>query len=83
MQKDGLGQLVVSSSLSHHLWQLREDLEQLREGRKASFLAEALFQLPQSQHTAVSKPSASSKRGQSPGREASRVSVQGRSQNAR
>lgn len=67
MQKDGLDQLMVFCSLSHHLWKLREELRKQREGTSA-FLAEALLQIPKSQGTGQSETKPSSKRGWSPRR---------------
>ncbi|KAJ7421385.1 hypothetical protein BTVI_18564 [Pitangus sulphuratus] len=52
MQKDGLD--MVSSSFSHHLWNLEEELKQQREG-KSAFLAEALLQIAKNQCTAQSE----------------------------
>lgn len=46
MQKGGLDQLMVSSSLSHHLWKPRKELKQQREEGKSAFLAEAVLQFP-------------------------------------
>lgn len=51
MQKDGLHQLMIFCSLSHHLCKPREELKKQREEGKSAFLEEALLQIPKSQGT--------------------------------
>lgn len=37
MQKDGLDQLIVFCSLSHHLWKLREELKKTKKENQLSW----------------------------------------------